>query len=89
MEMRNQEKSLFDEISRMIEQSRNILYKQISGATRVTVLEYRSANNLQNKRTDYGSRIIVTLSRQLIEEYGRSFEEKNLWRMLKVQFLGN
>jgi len=38
---------------------------------------------LNNKRADYGKQIVVTLSRQLTEKYGRSFEEKNLRRMLQ------
>jgi predicted nuclease of restriction endonuclease-like (RecB) superfamily len=38
---------------------------------------------LKNKRADYGKQIVVTLSRQLTEKYGRSFEEKNLRRMLQ------
>jgi predicted nuclease of restriction endonuclease-like (RecB) superfamily len=38
---------------------------------------------LQNQRADYGKRIVVTLSRQLTEKYGRNFEEKNLRRMLQ------
>ncbi|MDI9308829.1 MAG: DUF1016 N-terminal domain-containing protein [Limnohabitans sp.] len=38
---------------------------------------------LENKRADYGKQIVVTLSRQLTEKYGRNFEEKNLRRMLQ------
>lgn len=43
---------------------------------------------LQNKRADYGKKIVVTLSRQLTEKCGRNFEEKNLRRMVQfaVQF---
>jgi len=39
---------------------------------------------LGHERAGYGERIVVTLSRQLVAEYGRGFEEKNLRRM--VQF---
>lgn len=38
---------------------------------------------LQNRRADYGKKIVSTLSRQLTEKYGRNFEEKNLRRMLQ------
>jgi predicted nuclease of restriction endonuclease-like (RecB) superfamily len=38
---------------------------------------------LQNKRADYGKQIVVSLSRQLQERFGRSFEEKNLRRMIQ------
>ena len=39
---------------------------------------------LKEKRADYGKEIVATLSRQLVPEFGRGFEEKNLRRM--VQF---
>jgi predicted nuclease of restriction endonuclease-like (RecB) superfamily len=39
---------------------------------------------LQEKRAGYGEQIVVTLSRQLEQEFGRGFAEKNLRRM--VQF---
>jgi len=42
-------------------------------------------NILQNKRADYGKQIVVKLSRQLAEKYGRNFEEKNLRRMLQFE----
>lgn len=38
---------------------------------------------MQNKRAEYGGQIVVTLSRQLAEKYGRNFEEKNFRRMLQ------
>jgi hypothetical protein len=38
---------------------------------------------LQNKRADYGKQIVVTLSRQLTDKYGRSFELRNLRRMMQ------
>ncbi len=40
-------------------------------------------NILNNKRADYGKQIVVTLSRELVEKYGRNFEEKNLRRMIQ------
>jgi predicted nuclease of restriction endonuclease-like (RecB) superfamily len=39
---------------------------------------------LRSERAAYGEQIVVTLSRQLLTEYGRGFSEKNLRRM--VQF---
>ena len=86
MDMMTTEADLFNEISSLIEQSRRVLYTQANG---ITVLLFwrigRCVNNviLQNKRADYGGKIVVSLSRQLAEKYGRSFEEKNLRRMLQ------
>lgn len=39
---------------------------------------------LKEKRAEYGEKIVATLSRQLIKEYGNGFSNKNLHRM--VQF---
>ncbi len=38
---------------------------------------------LENKRAEYGKQIVVTVSRQLTEQYGRSYEEKSLRRMMQ------
>lgn len=38
---------------------------------------------LQDKRADYGKQIVVTLSRELVEKFGRTYEEKNLRRMIQ------
>jgi hypothetical protein len=39
---------------------------------------------LKEKRAGYGEEIVATVSRRLVEEFGRGFSEKSLWRM--VQF---
>lgn len=80
------EQSLFNELSQLIEQSQLQVATQINSA--LTMLfwhigERINQNILQNKRADYGKQIVVTLSRQLTEKYGRNFEEKNLRRMLQ------
>ena len=38
---------------------------------------------LLNERATYGKQIVVSLSRQLVTEYGTSFSEKNLRRMMQ------
>ena len=38
---------------------------------------------LENQRAEYCKQIVVTVSRQLTVHYGRSFEEKNLRRMMQ------
>jgi len=38
---------------------------------------------LQNKRAEYRKQIVATLSPQLTEKYGNSFNEKNLRRMMQ------
>ncbi len=39
---------------------------------------------LNNQRAEYGKKIVVTVSRQLVLTYGKNFEEKNLRRRLQV-----
>ncbi|MDL2279178.1 PDDEXK nuclease domain-containing protein [Desulfovibrio sp. OttesenSCG-928-G11] len=78
--------NLFSEISSLIEQARNTVVAQANYT--LTLLFWRIGQRvneevLQNKRADYGSQIVVTLSRQLAEKYGRNFEERNLRRMLQ------
>jgi predicted nuclease of restriction endonuclease-like (RecB) superfamily len=78
--------ALFEEISALIEQTRRAVYANANSAT---VLLFWNIGNLvnndilQNKRADYGKQIVVSLARQLCEKYGRSYEEKNLRRMLQ------
>jgi predicted nuclease of restriction endonuclease-like (RecB) superfamily len=52
-----------------------ILYWQIGDRIRQDILK--------EKRADYGRKIVVTLSRQLTEDYGNNFNEKNLRRMIQ------
>ncbi len=40
-------------------------------------------HNLQNKRGEYGKQIVVTVSRELVEKFGKNYEEKNLRRMIQ------
>lgn len=82
---------LFNELSQLIEQSQQHIAAQVNSA--LTMLFWHIGNRinnniLQTKRADYGKQIVVTLSRQLTEKYGRNFEEKNLRRMVQfaVQF---
>lgn len=80
------EKALLNELETLIEQSRQQLVLRANSA--LTMLFWHVGNRinqniLQSKRAGYGEQIVVTLSRQLTEKYGRNFEEKNLRRMLQ------
>lgn len=90
-ETKNSEKKLFAEIKQIIEEARQQVSQAVS--TGVTALYWNIGNRinleiLNNKRATYGKQIVATLSRQLIQEYGNNFEEKNLRRMLQfaIQF---
>ena len=83
---KNHEDMLYDEISALIEQSRRTIYAQANGTTVLLFWEigHRINNGvLENKRADYGKQIVSALSTQLMEKYGRSFEARNLRRMMQ------
>ncbi len=52
-----------------------ILYWQIGSRIRQDILK--------EKRAEYGKEIVVTVSRQLVSEFGEGFTDKNLRRMIQ------
>ena len=80
------EQSLFNDLSKLIEQSQTQLVTQANSA--LTLLFWHIGNRinrdiLQNKRAEYAKQIVSTLSTQLKAHYGRNFELRNLRRMLQ------
>jgi predicted nuclease of restriction endonuclease-like (RecB) superfamily len=86
MELTNNGDTLFNEISALIKESRRKIYTYASGTTVLLFwnIGYRINNDiLENKRADYGKKIVSALATQLTEKYGRSFEVRNLRRMMQ------
>ena len=82
----NNDDALFDEISALIEKSRRSIYSQARAATIVLFWQIGQRINtdvLENKRADYGRQIVSRLATQLTEKFGRSFELRNLRRMMQ------
>jgi len=80
------EQTLFNELSQLIEQSKNFVIVQANSIMTMLFWNVGKRINediLQNKRADYGKRIVPTLSAQLTEKYGKNFELKNLRRMMQ------
>jgi predicted nuclease of restriction endonuclease-like (RecB) superfamily len=80
------ENELFNELSQLIEQSKQQVAVQVNSA--VTILFWQVGNRinqeiLQNKRAEYGKQIVPTVSAQLENKYGRNFTEKNVRRMIR------
>ena len=92
MDLMNPEQILIDEISAIIEQGRREISRK---ASRETVLIFwqigKRINDevLENQRADYGKQIVSRLATHLTTKYGRSFEQRNLRRMMQFaeQFL--
>ena len=80
------ESDLFNEINTLIKQSRTQAAAQVNSTLTLLFWQVGRCINefvLEHKRAEYGKQIVVTLSRKLVTEHGRSFEEKNLRRMLQ------
>lgn len=78
--------NLLDEISILIEHSKNKVVVQSNSVLMQLFWKIGATINLsilENKRAEYGKKIVASLSRELTEKYGRSFEEKNIRRMLQ------
>ena len=78
--------SLFTRVDSIIEQGQLFAATQANLAETLTfwrVGHEVRRDLLQEQRADYGKQIVVTLSRQLVAKRGRSYEEKNLRRMMQ------
>jgi predicted nuclease of restriction endonuclease-like (RecB) superfamily len=78
--------NLLTDIAQLIKESRNhIAYNTNATLTYLYWKIGKRVNQdiLENKRAEYGKQIVVLLSRQLVSDFGRSFEEKNLRRMMQ------
>jgi len=80
------EQILFNDLSQLIEQSKQFVVVQANSVMTMLFWNVGKRINediLQNKRADYGKQIVVTLSLQLTEKYGKNFELRNLRRMMQ------
>lgn len=78
--------NLFKHIQRLIEQTKQNVAVAINSSLTLMYWNIGKLINdeiLQNKRAEYGKEIVVTLSRQLQDNFGKGFDEKNLRRMMQ------
>lgn len=78
--------TLLSDLRRLIQEAQRTAATAVNVS--LTMLYWRVGKRirdevLEQKRADYGEEIVATLSRQLVAEYGRGFEQKNLRRMLQ------
>ncbi|MBC7751040.1 MAG: DUF1016 domain-containing protein [Candidatus Saccharibacteria bacterium] len=77
---------LLSELKQLIEQSKQQIAVSVNATLSLLYWEIGrriNAEILINERAEYGKQIVATLSRQLTLEYGSSFSEKNLRRMIQ------
>jgi len=80
------ENKLFLHISKIIENRKTRVYSHANQETTLMFWEighYINSILLDNKRAEYGKKILPTLAAKLIEKYGNSFEYTKLTRMIK------
>ena len=85
-EITKQHDVLLQDLRSMVDDARRHVAREV-GST-LAMLYWQIGHRIQkdileNKRADYGKEIVVTVSRQLIAEFGSGFSEKNLWRMIQ------
>lgn len=83
---RSDYQELLSDIVSLIDQAKQNVVSYANSA--VTIVFWHigkkiQTHTLQHKRADYGKQIVVTLSRELVERFGRNYEEKNLRRMIQ------
>jgi predicted nuclease of restriction endonuclease-like (RecB) superfamily len=77
---------LIEDVRRLIAEARQTVATTVNAS--LTLLYWRIgeriiAEALRGERAAYGQQIVVSLSRQLVQDYGQSFGEKNLRRMMQ------
>ena len=85
------EDKLFKELSILIEKSKQKAVSQVKSTANLLFWHVGKRINddiLNNKRAEYGQQIVVNIADRLTAKYGRSYEIKNLRRMMQfaVQF---
>ena len=79
-------KDLMKELVGLIEKTKTQVISQVNSS--LTILFWHVGNKilthtLKKKRAKYGKQIVVTVSRELVDKFGRNYEEKNLRRMIQ------
>lgn len=80
------DKALVERVKSLIEAAKCEVAVTINSAMTQLYWEigtYVNSYILDNRRAEYGKQIVVSLSRQLQQEYGTNFSEKNLRRMMQ------
>ena len=83
----NLDQLLFTDVSRLIEEARQYVAQTVN--TTLSLLYWKISKRirsevLKNKRAEYGKQIIGSLAGQLIEKYGKGWDEKTLRHCLRI-----
>jgi len=81
----SQNHELLHDVKTLIEQGQRQAVVAVNNAITVTYWHVGQRINqevLQGERAEYGSQVISSLAQELVRQYGKSFEVKNLRRMM-------
>lgn len=83
---KSEDRYLLNELVTLIENTKTQVISTVNSS--LTLLFWHVGNriltyNLKNRRAEYGKQNVVTVSRELVERFGKNYEEKNLWRMIQ------
>ncbi len=82
----NKFKNLLNELKELIKQGQHFAISSVNSSIISTYWHIGKRINeevLEGKRAEYGKRVIDSLARELVLQYGRSFERRNLRRMMQ------
>ena len=80
------EETLFRELSLLIEKSKQKIVSQVNSTVNLLFWQIGKRINeevLHSRRAEYGAQIVSNLAEKLSAQFGRSFEVKNLRRMMQ------
>lgn len=83
---KNIESILFTDLAQIIEQGKMQVVAQVNSILTLTYWNIGKKINdhiLKNERAEYGKEIVLPVAKQLVEKFGKSFELKNLYRMMQ------
>lgn len=92
MDIEKSNSHLINDLVALIENGKNQLAYAANATMTITYWNVgKRINNevLNNQRAEYGKQIVVSVARQLTIQYGRSFEEKSLRRMMQFAQIFN
>jgi len=80
------ENILLKDLAQIIEDGKQQVVAQVNSVLTLTYWHVGKKINehiLKNERAEYGKEMVTTLGKQLVLSYGRGFESKNLYRMMR------
>jgi predicted nuclease of restriction endonuclease-like (RecB) superfamily len=86
LSIKTSEQTLLADLQQLIENSRQFVAVQANSVLTMLFWNVGKRINddiLQNRRADYGKKIVSLLATQLTEKYGKNFELRNLRRMMQ------